>query len=138
MNFRSQRNEEPEVNITPLIDIVFLLLIFFMVSTTFKQEFEVGIELPEASSDKRIEQHQLEISINAQGEFFVNQQKLINTQTATLKRALQKAAGNDRRMPVIISADATTPHQAVISAMDAARQLGFSRVTFATQQLSNQ
>lgn len=137
MNFRKQKSEEPEVNITPLIDIVFLLLIFFMVSTTFKQEFEVSIELPEATSESRIEEKSVEISIDKKGEFFVNQQKLINTQQSTLKRALEKAAGKGRGMPVIISADANTPHQAVIAAMDAARQLGFNRVTFATQQLSN-
>ena len=138
MNFRKQKSEEPEVNITPLIDIVFLLLIFFMVSTTFKQDFEVSIELPEASSDTRIEDKSVEISIDAKGEFYVNHQKLINTQQSTLKRALEKAAGKGRGMPVIISADGKTPHQAVIAAMDAARQLGFNRVTFATQQLSNQ
>lgn len=138
MNFRNKPIEEPDLNITPLIDIVFLLLIFFMVSTTFKQEFEVSIELPQASAEAKLEAKMINISIDAKGQFFVNQQKVINTQSNHLKRALQKVAGNDRELPVIISADAATPHQAVITAMDVARQLGFSKLTFATQQLSNE
>ena len=136
MNFRKKSGDEPDLNITPLIDIVFLLLIFFMVSTTFQQEFEVGIELPQASSESRLKEKPLQISIDAKGQFFVNQQKVINTQASTLKRALQKEAGNKRDVPIVLSADALTPHQSVITAMDVARQLGFSRLTFATQQLS--
>ena len=136
MKFRNKPVEEPDLNITPLIDIVFLLLIFFMVSTTFKQEFEVGIELPQASSDSRLQEKTLQISIDGKGQYFVNQQKLINTQASSLKRALEKMAGNNRKMPVIISADAMTPHQSVITAMDVARQLGFTKLTFATQQLA--
>jgi biopolymer transport protein ExbD len=138
MNFRPNKSEDPDLNITPLIDIVFLLLIFFMVSTTFKQEFEVGIELPKASSDARLQEKPLEISINAEGQFYVNRRQVVNTKINTLKRALDKAAGSRRDVPVILSADANTPHQAVITAMDAARQLGFTKITFATQQLNTQ
>lgn len=138
MNFRNKPVEEPDLNITPLIDIVFLLLIFFMVSTTFKQEFEVGIDLPQASSEERLQVRQIEISIDGKGQFYVNQQKVVNTQAVSVRRALEKVAGNERNLPVIISADAKTPHQAVITAMDVARQLGFSKLTFATQQLSNE
>jgi len=136
VKFRNKPTEEPDLNITPLIDIVFLLLIFFMVSTTFKQEFEVGIELPQASSESRLQEKTLQISIDGKGQYFVNQQKLVNTQANSLKRALEKVAGDDRKLPVIISADGMTPHQAVITAMDVARQLGFSKLTFATQQLA--
>ena len=136
MKFRTKPPEELDVNITPLIDIVFLLLIFFMVSTTFKQEFEVGIELPQASSESRLQEKTLQISIDGKGQYFVNNQKLVNTQANSLKRALEKVAGNDRKLPVIISADGMTPHQSVITAMDVARQLGFSKLTFATQQLA--
>jgi len=136
VNFRNRRVEDPDINITPLIDIVFLLLIFFMVSTTFKQEFEVGIDLPEASSEARLVNKTIEITIDAKGRYFINQQQLVNTQGDTLRRALAKVAGNDRSLPVILSADANTPHQAVITALDATRQLGFSRLTFATQQES--
>ncbi len=136
MNFKHRRNNEPEVNITPLIDIVFLLLIFFMVSTTFKQEFEVGIDLPQASSKSEMSEKLLEIAIDRKGNFFVNREKLVNTQTAILKQAMKQAANGDLRIPIVISADSQTPHQAVIQAMDAARQLGFSRLTFATQQIA--
>lgn len=136
MNFRHRKDEEPEVNITPLIDIVFLLLIFFMISTTFKQEFEVGIELPQAESESRLVEKILEISIDKQGTYYLNGQKLVNTQFQTIKQALQKVAKGNYKLPVVISADGQTPHQAVIRAMDAARQLGFSRLTFATQQES--
>ena len=135
MNFRHRRDNEPEVNITPLIDVVFLLLIFFMVSTTFKQDFEVGINLPQSSSDASVSETQLHVTIDKQGNFYVNSVKLVNSQTAILKLAMKKASKGNRKMPIVISADARTEHQFVIQAMDAARQLGFSRLTFATQQL---
>lgn len=136
MNFRHRRDNEPDVNITPLIDIVFLLLIFFMVSTTFKQEFEVGIDLPQAASESKVSEKLLEITIDRSGNYYVNRKKLVNTQAAILKQAMKKAAEGNLKIPVVISADAQTPHQSVIQAMDAARQLGFSRLTFATQQLA--
>lgn len=134
MRFRNKEREEPDVNLTPLIDIVFLLLIFFMVSTTFKHEFEVAIELPKAESDAQINEKTLEITISSNGTFYVNGRQLVNSQAITIRRALEKMSNNNRKMPVIISADAQTPHQSVITALDAARKLGFSRVTFATQQ----
>jgi len=137
MNFRHRRDDIPEVNITPLIDIVFLLLIFFMISTTFKQEFEVGIELPKAESESKLVEKILEIGIDKQGNYFLNGQKLVNTKTNAIKQALQKTAKGNFKLPVVISADAQTPHQAVIRAMDAAKKLGFTRLTFATQQEEN-
>ncbi|MDH5301543.1 MAG: biopolymer transporter ExbD [Gammaproteobacteria bacterium] len=136
MNFRKRRVEDSEINITPLIDVVFLLLIFFMVSTTFKQDFEVGIDLPKSSSEANLLNRTIEITIDATGRYYVNHQQLVNTHPDTLRRALAKVAGDDRNLPVILSADGKTPHQAVITALDAARQLGFSRLTFATQQES--
>ncbi len=137
MKFRNHNKEDLDVNITPLIDVVFLLLIFFMVSTTFKQEFEVGIELPKAESESRLEFKPIEITIDDKGHFFIGQRELINNKLHTLKNALRKVVGEDRDLPVVISADSLTPHQAVITAMDAARQLGFTRLTFATQQPSD-
>jgi len=136
MNFRSRKQDEPDVNLTPLIDVVFLLLIFFMVSTTFKHEFEVGIELPESSSEKTLENTPIGITIDAEGRYYIGDHELISTKVETLKQALRKVAGDNRKVPIVISADSKTPHQAVITAMDAARQLGFSRLTFATQQPS--
>ena len=134
MKFRQRPQPELDVNITPLIDIVFLLLIFFMVSTTFKQDFEVSIELPKAASEDRLVDKTLNITIDPKGNFYINSQKLVNNKMSSIKADLQKKSDGDLKLPVIISADGQTPHQAVIMAMDAARQLGFSKLTFATQQ----
>ncbi len=135
MKLLDRRSNEPEINLTPLIDVVFLLLIFFMVSTTFERETEISIELPEASGKPiETEERVIEISIDAKGRYFVNRQEVINTQLETLKRAIAKQAGDDKEPQVILSADKMTPHQAVITAMDAARQLGFVQLTFATNR----
>ena len=135
MNLRPQVRKPPEVDITPLIDVVFLLLIFFMVSTTFDRESQILIELPEASGEEAVhEVDELEITIDPKGIFFVNQREVINTDVDTLKRAIAKAVGEERDLPVIINADAKTPHQAVMTAMDAASQLGLVRMTFSAHR----
>jgi len=135
MRLQSRRTEEPDVNLTALIDVVFLLLIFFMVSTTFERETEISIELPEASGQPlQSEKQVVEISIDVKGRYFVNKHEVINTQIDSLKRAIQEAAGGQEKPRVILSADRNTPHQAVITAMDAARQLGFVNLTFATNK----
>jgi len=134
MKFRQRPQPDLDVNITPLIDIVFLLLIFFMVSTTFKQDFEVSIELPKAASEEKLADKTLNITIDPKGNFYINSQKLVNNKMSSIKAALQKKSDGNLKLPVIISADGQTPHQAVIQAMDAARQLGFAKLTFATQQ----
>jgi len=133
MRLQSRRSEEPDVNLTPLIDVVFLLLIFFMVSTTFNRETEINIKLPEASGQPmQNEKKVVEISIDAKGRYFVNKKEVINTKVDTLKRAIEEAVGDSEKPQVILSADRMTPHQAVITAMDAARQLGLVNLTFAT------
>ncbi len=135
MNLRQHPRKTPEVDITPLIDVVFLLLIFFMVSTTFDREAQILIELPEATGEEALhEKEELDITINTQGIFFVNQKEVINTEIETLKRAIEKAVGDKRDLPVIINADARTPHQAVMTAMDAASQLGLVRMTFSAHR----
>ncbi|MCU7916186.1 MAG: biopolymer transporter ExbD [Candidatus Thiodiazotropha sp. (ex Gloverina cf. vestifex)] len=135
MNLRPHPRKSPEVDITPLIDVVFLLLIFFMVSTTFDREAQILVELPEATGEEaQHEQKELDITIDASGIFYINQQEVINTQIETLKRAIQKAVGDDKDLPVIINADARTPHQSVMTAMDAASQLGFVRMTFSAHR----
>jgi biopolymer transport protein ExbD len=132
MKLRHDRREEPDVNLTPLIDVVFLLLIFFMVSTTFERETEISIDLPEASGQLiKTEQKVVEIGIDDKGRYFINKQELINTQIDTLKDAIKRAAGEDDKPQIIISADRNTPYQAVIRAMDASRQLSFVQLTFA-------
>ncbi len=139
MKFYERHDEDLQINLTPLIDVVFLLLIFFMVSTTFKNESRMQIRLPEASEaavpaeDLRL----LEVQISEREEFAVrgpdedSAQTLINSDQDKLYRALRDKAG-DRQPLMVIRADRRTPHEAVVRAMDAARRLGLTRVTFAT------
>ena len=135
MNLRRAISDEPDVNVTPLIDVVFLLLIFFMVSTTFEHQSDIEVTLPEAAIDAPVEEEfVIEVTINAQGTYFVNGQRVINTQTSTLKQAMLKVAGGRQDPPIIVSADANTTHQSVVRVMDAARQLGFVHLSFATSQ----
>jgi len=135
MNIRPKQKEALDVNITPLIDVVFLLLIFFMVSTTFKHESEITINLPESSSvSPPKDDNIIEIAIDSKGTYYIDKRQVVNTELKTVMRALEKIAG-DRKTPVIlISADAQTPHQSVIVAMDAARKLGFVNLSIATKQ----
>ena len=134
MNLRPTPKEAADINLTPLIDVVFLLLIFFMVSTTFDRDSELSIELPAASAEAQTRQPEsIDVAIDAQGRVYVNGRQLLNTQSKTLRQALQSAAGDHDSPPIIISADAKTPHQAVVQIMDAARGLGFVRLTFATR-----
>ena len=138
MNFRgNRRREELSLNITPLIDVVFLLLIFFMLTTTFAKEKEISINLPR-SVDAVIspEQYILELSIDAQGEFYLNNRHLVNRQRQTLIQALSKALVSANKPAADISlrliADGKTPHQSVVTALDAVGKLGFTKVQIAT------
>ncbi len=131
MKFRHKRPDDLDVNITPLIDVVFLLLIFFMVSTTFDRQSELNIELPEASGEAaEIKTQDIEVFIGPKGEYSVNGKTLINTQIASLLRAMREVAVDNKEPRVIISADKNTTHQSVMKAMDAARQLGFLHISF--------
>ena len=138
MNLRKFRKHDPVVNLTPLIDVVFLLLIFFMVTTTFRDESQIKIDLPEASQEP-VEKvgEMLTIVVDRDGRYFVNETALINTQLDTLKRALRKVMGESGEMPVVVSADANAPHQSVVTAMDAARQVGLTRLSIATRNVQD-
>lgn len=139
MKFKRQSIEEVNVNLTPLIDVVFLLLIFFMVSTTFTKETHLQIDLPQASAEP-VEAKLLviDIAITADGQYSVNEQALVNAQLETLKRAITRASRNREKLPVMISADAQAPHQAVVTAMDAAGQLGFVELSITTRNPSSE
>lgn len=133
MNLKPDRSDDIELNITPLIDVVFLLLIFFMVSTTFDKQAKLKIDLPEASATAQQQnEDSIVIGIDAKGRFFVNDRQLVNTQLQTLKLALSKTIGDKKDVPIVLRADAQTPHQAVVTAMDAASQLGLTRLSIAT------
>ncbi|MCW8902511.1 ExbD/TolR family protein [Sedimenticola sp.] len=136
MNLRPHRKESPELNLTPLIDVVFLLLIFFMVSTTFDKESRIKVELPTAATqDEQVEEEKvLAITIDASGRFYVDEREVVNTEADTLKRAIEKAAGMRRDLPVIIKADARASFQSVFKVMDVTSQLGFVNMTFPGKQ----
>ncbi|MFK8052688.1 MAG: ExbD/TolR family protein [Woeseiaceae bacterium] len=135
MNLANRQREEPQVNLTSLIDVVLLLLVFFMVSTSFVRESSVSIQLPEASSEPTavaVDNDTLEITISNQNVYYVNNRELVNAEPETLRRALAEIADGREGLPVTIIADADARHQAVISAMDVAGQLGFTQVNIAT------
>jgi biopolymer transport protein ExbD len=134
MNLSSRKMEEPQVNLTSLIDVVLLLLVFFMVSTSFVKESQISIQLPEADSEPvaTTQAERIDIAITAQDVFFVNGRELINARPETLRRAIEAVAGDRSGLPVTISADADARHQSVITAMDIAGQLGFTQVNLAT------
>jgi len=135
MKFRQAIRQDPDVNLTPLIDVVFLLLIFFMVSTTFKHEAEITLNLPQSTATKQQQEKQpIEISIDAQGRFYINRQLLVNKKLETVIEALRKIIGKRKSPALIINADAQTPHQYVVTAMDAARNLGIVRLSMATRK----
>ncbi len=139
MNLRQPSGEdEPAVNLTPLIDVVFILLIFFMVSTTFQRESEIKIELPEASSEAVEEKPEsLEIVIDSDGHYFIDEQQVVNTELETLKTAIRKFLGEKTDIPVVIRADRNTPYESVVRAMDATAQLGLVHMSLATSQPEN-
>lgn len=133
MNLKPDRRDEVELNMTPLIDVVFLLLIFFMVSTTFEKQARLKVVLPEASAEAtQTKDNPVVIGIDAKGQFYINDRQLVNSQMDTLKIALGKTVGNNRDIPLVLRADAKTPHQSVVMAMDAAAQLGLTRLSIAT------
>lgn len=139
LKFRRKQKEEVSVNLTPLIDVVFLLLIFFMVSTTFTKETHLEISLPEADGEA-VESpvKSLEVLIGVDGRYTINGQTLLNSQPETLRRAIIDQAGENRKLPFIISADSNTPHQAVVTVMDVAGKLGFAALSITTQKPAEQ
>ena len=133
---RTKRDKDLDLNLTPLIDVVFLLLIFFMVSTTFQRESEITIALPESSGEvAESEKKVIEISIDNQGNYFVNKRRVKDGDIETLKKAISITQGETKEPKLIISADKMATHQSVIKVMDAARQLGLVHLTFATKQV---
>ena len=127
--------DEPSINLTPLIDVVFLLLIFFMVTTTFTRETLLQVNLPEAEAETQSTQtERLEIVVSRDGSFALNGQTLVNGQLETLLRGLELESKGNLNLPVIIVADSEATHQSVVTAMDAIGQAGFTRLSIATQR----
>lgn len=133
MQFQRRRRQMDSINLTPLIDVVFLLLIFFMVSTTFVRESNIALELPRADSGTEPdEQTALEIRVSRDGSFAVNGQVLLTSDQDSLMQALREVAGGDFERPLTIRADARSSHQDVVTAMDSARQLRFRSLRIVT------
>lgn len=135
MKFKRQRSQEVGVDLTPLIDVVFLLLIFFMVSTTFTRESHLKVELPKANGEVvEKEVRQIDVVINAEGHYILNDRSLVNNRLETLERAVRELADGDSSLPFIITADARTPHEFVVRAMDVAGRLGFAKLSITTER----
>ncbi len=137
MNIRPRRRAAVVLDLTPLIDVVFLLLIFFMVSTTFDRETQLKIDLPEASAVETEEaiKQQISITVDSDGHFFVDERELITHDLPTLARAIEKAATGRKDLTLVISSDRNAPFQAAITIMDAAAQINMTRLSFIARQL---
>ncbi len=134
MKLRQSNRSEPEVNLTSLIDVILLLLVFFMVTTSFVRESELTIRLPEVTDEARsvVEKGDLEITITANGAYFVNNRALVDDRPATLRAAIVKSMPDVNARRVTILADSQATHQSVVTAMDMAGKLGFVEISIAT------
>jgi len=134
MKFRQARRELPALNLTPLIDIVFLLLIFFMVTTTFSRETRLLVSLPEASGSPESSIESIEVLVDREGGYAINGRRLINSEVESLVRGLELESGGDVSRLVVLVADAEVRHQAVVSAMEAIGRAGFVDLSIATRE----
>jgi biopolymer transport protein ExbD len=136
MNFNRRRPVEPEINVTSLIDVVLLLVMFFMVSTSFVQDGRLKLQLPEASNaPAEHPEDTVVVAIGADGAFAVNGRTLVNHSPDTLRAALASVSPDSKGKPITIRADARAMHQSVVTAMDVAGRLGFAQVNIATVNL---
>jgi biopolymer transport protein ExbD len=138
VKLRAREREEPTVDLTSLIDVVFLLLIFFMVSTNFERQAVLKVDLPEASAVSAPEEipDKLELVIDSSGHMYLNDQQLVDDQRATMVAAFEQLAGQRRDLPLVLRADRMTPHHFVVMAMDVAAELGFSNLSIAADRTS--
>lgn len=134
MKLLSRSREEPEINVISLVDVLLVLVLFFMVSTSFLRETDIALQLPEATSTNSVEtpKEALEITVTQTGTYLVNGRELVNNERRTLRAAIERLIGEERDLPVFIRADAAATHQSVITAMDVAGQLGFVKINIAT------
>tara|TARA_R110001599_G_scaffold6656_3_gene32848 strand:- start:47902 stop:48324 length:423 start_codon:yes stop_codon:yes gene_type:complete len=136
VKFRRQKIDDVQVNLTPLIDVVFLLLIFFMVSTTFNQSIELTIDLPTATSNapNSDRSKNVELVITADGQYVINGQTLINEKVSTLIQGLKEVTQGDNTRPLIITADAKSSYDMVLRVYDAAANLGITKLAHTAQK----
>ena len=137
MNLRPRRREDPELSLVPMIDVVLVLLIFFMVTTSPRHESQLELQLPEAPGRSASEgRTQLTVEIDAAGRYAINGRRLAAADAETLRRALREAVG-DQEPPLILRADGRTPHQAVVTVLEIAGQLGLKQLAIATQEAAD-
>ncbi len=138
MRQRARQRKTPRVNLTPLIDVVFLLLIFFMVSTTFRDSARIRVELPSIETEQPEDEHpvDLTIQISANGMMSVNDRELVKSSPELLKRAIADIAMGKRDLPVTVKVDKNAPFQAVMTVMDVAAQLGLEKLAFPGRKLA--
>lgn len=126
-------DDEPEINLVPLIDVILILIIFFVVTTTFDARSVLKLQLPQANGEpSEASAKALSVLVNAEGRYFVQDREALRTDLESLKRTIVEVAGDDRKRPVLLRADARTPHQSVVTALDALGQLGFRQISIAT------
>lgn len=134
MNFRPSPDEEPEINLIPLIDVLLMTLIFLIVTTSFSSQAQLQVKLPEASAEPAPITDALRVVIDARGQYYINNKPLLSNSVAILSAAMAHEAGGNKERLVVIEADAKTPHEAVVRVMDVAARLGLTHLTFATQK----
>lgn len=131
----ARQRDEPEINLTSLIDVVFTLIIFFVVTTTFDKRSAIQVNLPKASAEEKAESPEaLLVVVDAKGHYFVGANEVLKSDAESLREAILRVAGKDREQAVTLRADAMTPHQSVVTAMDVLGQLGFKRLSIATSR----
>jgi len=129
----SSREDEPEINLIPLIDVLFCLILFLVLTTSFNQRAALHLQLPQAQAGVLPDARPpLILIVDVEGRYFLGNSEVAHKDVGSLKAAIAQAAGSDRTMPVVLRADGRTPHQAVITAMDALGQLGFTKLSIAT------
>ncbi len=134
MRLRTGRgDEEPELNLIPLIDVMLMTLVFLVITTSFSKEALLRIRLPEAQATASTRTPALRVAVDAQGRYFINDQQLLNADAERLRQAMQRAAGGQKDPLVVVHADAKTPHEAVVRVMEASRRLGYTHLSFATR-----
>lgn len=134
MKLLNRTRDEPEINVISLVDVLLVLVLFLMVSTTFMRETKISLQLPQAATEvaAAVPTDKLEIMITQAGSYLVNGRELVNSERRTLRTAIERITGDKRDLPVFIRADAAATHQSVVTAMDVAGQLGFVKLNIAT------
>ncbi len=134
MRFRPRVKEEPEINLVPLIDVMMVILIFLMISTTYSKYTELQINLPTADVEKQPERpNEIQVLVNATGQYVIDKSPVAFTTVTALGESLRRAGGDRKDPVVVISADAQASHQSVVRVMEASRSAGYAQITFTTQ-----